>query len=381
MNQSNLRILRHVAIGLMVLSGAALAAPDPGGDSDSDSGGPKTKTVKVKCNEGQSIAKALLENKADFLIVEIKGFCEEKITINRSGVTLRGSDPEKDGLMGPADPVEEPLVTVTGANTVLRAAPGFQDFSVTIENLGFVGNDASALLVWDSLIRAANVRFTDNTGSGVHLTGASAMQITDALMARNGIHGALANRVSSLSCERCTFEENGTGLTAVSGGTASAFDSTFTDNGFATRSSGGGALLVFQSTVSGPNGFRGDDDGRLTVASSPVSVSGRAFWFNGGQLRCFDTDYEGAIRANRRKSHLHFVRCNQTASSISNFFDDDATLRLDDSTLVGLTDLHGFSSGTVRGSSSLGDLTCDSGADLWCDGDETKLSSTCGQCP
>ena len=163
-NRSNLRILLHVAIALMVLSGAALAAPDSDGDSDSDSDGPKTETVKVKCNEGQSIAKAL-ENKADFLIVEIQGFCEEKITINRSGVTLRGSDPEKDGLMGPADPVEEPLVTVTGANTVLRAtAAGFQDFSVTIENLGFVGNDASALLVWDSLIRAANVRFTDNTG-------------------------------------------------------------------------------------------------------------------------------------------------------------------------------------------------------------------------
>lgn len=71
-----------------------------------------TKTVTVDCSKGQSI-NAALDDKSEELVVEVEGFCHEKVVIRRSGVTLRGSDPALDGIVGPAaGPAGEPLISV-----------------------------------------------------------------------------------------------------------------------------------------------------------------------------------------------------------------------------------------------------------------------------
>lgn len=51
------------------------------------------KTIVVKCDKGDSINEAL-EDKADELIIEIRGICQEDVVISRSDVTLRGVDPD-----------------------------------------------------------------------------------------------------------------------------------------------------------------------------------------------------------------------------------------------------------------------------------------------
>ena len=49
--------------------------------------------------------------------------------------------------------------------------------------------------------------------------------------------------------------------------------------------------------------------------------------------------------------------------------------------LAGTTRLDRFAQGSVGTGAALGDLLCGGGADVVCDGSETKLSSTCGRCP
>jgi len=54
--------------------------------------GSGVKTILVDCDKGQTIGKAL-EKKADELIIEISGTCQEEVVIGRNNVTLRGVMP------------------------------------------------------------------------------------------------------------------------------------------------------------------------------------------------------------------------------------------------------------------------------------------------
>jgi hypothetical protein len=55
---------------------------------------PGVKTIRVDCNRGDSINQALAD-KADGLIIEVQGTCQEDVVVARDDVTLLGlgSDP------------------------------------------------------------------------------------------------------------------------------------------------------------------------------------------------------------------------------------------------------------------------------------------------
>ena len=98
------------AIPLMVASLALIASPVAA----------KEKTIQVDCSKGQSINQAL-RDKAEELIIQISGMCQERVVVTRDNVTLIGSDPVTDGVTGPAldDPwVQRALVRVNDGRNV-----------------------------------------------------------------------------------------------------------------------------------------------------------------------------------------------------------------------------------------------------------------------
>ena len=110
-----------LVIGIALSIAVALAIPahaDDDDDDDDDAVSNGTTTVTVRCFFGQSINRAIAN--APFhapLVVRIKGFCNENVTVKRDDVTLQGTDPLTSGIRGvpEVDPVKESPITILGA--------------------------------------------------------------------------------------------------------------------------------------------------------------------------------------------------------------------------------------------------------------------------
>ena len=106
-----------------------------GAEAKDESG---VKTILVDCDKGDSINKALGE-KADELIIKIKGMCQEHVVIERDNVTLLGSDPAVDGIKGPiGDPEAIALVELR------------QTADVRLENLMITGSEGIGIGAWET---------------------------------------------------------------------------------------------------------------------------------------------------------------------------------------------------------------------------------------
>lgn len=319
-----------------------------------------TKVITVDCDRGDSINQALTD-KTERLVIEVRGLCHEKVVIQRSGVVLHGLDPALDGIAGPASgPADEFLVTIWGADvsSSILAVPE-SEFAVEIQNLGLRDGDGGGLAAWSSLVQVEGSSIEGNGGPGLYLSGASAALVVDTLLADNEGDGATVNRSSTLICDQCTVEDNeGLGLRALNGGNISAFD----------------------SAVVGEFGVGAANDAVVTANALTVTTTNLAFWFTGARLTCADSQFDGALRLNKG-GYARFLGCDQTSNGGVNLIAEDTSLEVVGGSLAGLTRLDRFSSGSLGGGAVVADLECQSGADLVCDGSETKLSSTCGLCP
>ena len=316
------------------------------------------KTVVVNCGKGESIQSAL-EDKAEPLIVEIQGKCQEAIMIRRSGLTLRGTDPATDGIRGPAGSV---LVQVQN-QPFDRRFP--LQFSVSLENLAIENSGGSGFFAHNSRVGLTNVWITGNSG-GVAFTGGSSGGLEDCRLENNG-GGISVAQGSRIVCFHCEIHGNG---------------------GFAGFSDSGGLLFLNESNVSGPQGFR--------AGGVPFST------FAGGTIDGFDTDVvatagpalsalqessinwqqstlDGRIEV-AAKSQVNLLLVTQPAGIGTNLVRTDSTLTALLSDLARPLVLETFGNGVVT-DSTVGTLTCASGADLVCEGTVTKTSSTCSLCP
>lgn len=342
-----------------------------------------SKTITVDCSKGESINQALAD-KSEELIVEVEGLCHEKVVVRRSGVTLRGSDPALDGIVGPASgPAGEPLISVWGAEVsgsffVVEEA----QFAVEIHDLGLRGNDGAGLAVWGSLVQAKNVSITDNGGVGVHASGASGIHLIDAVVSNNADTGINATRSSFMLCEGCTVEENGgDGVRGVNGAQVILFESAVTDNeGIGVRALTSANATVDSSVIAGEFAVGGAARARVTGFNTTVTATELSFWFTGADVQWSDSSFEGSMRINK-DAYARLIGCTQTSNPGENFIAEDSTLDLAGGTLVGTTRLVRFATGSLLGGAALGDLVCETGSDAACDGSETKSSSSCSLCP
>ena len=138
-------------IPTMMATFALLASP---------SSAQKSKTIKVDCSKGQSINKAL-EDKADELIIEISGMCEENVLVERHNVTLRGGDPAGDGIRAVDEGDDDVALTIAGT------------LNVAVENLRLTGGERG--LTVNNVIRGSvhvrNCNVEGNSRMGLKLEG------------------------------------------------------------------------------------------------------------------------------------------------------------------------------------------------------------------
>ncbi len=321
--------------------------------------GPGLKTFTVDCAAGDSINQVLARN-AGALIVNVVGLCVEDVVIQRDRVTLRGADPAADGIQAAT------LTDRFGAALLIRRAR-----YVRVENLTLSGARRAGLRIEDSRreIEIVNCRIENNQEFGIVMAAASAVG-TDLVVTGNGFVGVGISEAALLQCDNCTIADNpgpgqGTGLMSVlasqlrlNGGLVSARLPVW------VRSSAFGILT--DTTVVGRIALRADQSGDITFNRGTVD----------GSLSLSGDSQITLLSAQQISNPTGFNTA--TGGSLLTV----GTLGgWAPATVVGTTYFEEFSHGVFRRGTSVGALTCVSGADAQCEGSVARAASSCSSCP
>ncbi|MCA1614815.1 MAG: hypothetical protein LC795_13955 [Acidobacteria bacterium] len=153
-------------------------------------------TEKVNCLKGESVNKALAKQPgAAALVVEISGVCHENVVVTRDRVTLRGADPDDDGIQAAAS------VEQTDAAVWVRGAQ-----LVNIENLKLTGG-FSGLLATDvgvPFLRLRNCRLEGNNQWGAQLE-VALLDAVDTTFGPNTRFSVGVFAGSRFGCNGCTL--------------------------------------------------------------------------------------------------------------------------------------------------------------------------------
>ncbi len=284
----------------------------------------ETKTVRIDCDRGKTIASAL-NQEADELIIEISGFCKEDPVIERDFVTIRGAnqDPALDGIHG-ATPGQ------------VLAGTGGQEIGETVVT-----------------IRGAQ---------GVRL---EYLSLGEGLANRTGV-AAISGAIATVS--NCVVENSSDGGVAAANGTLFVEDSIVRGNGGAGALAVVGGQLTLIDTIVLANGL-----GLISLTGGTITVSGGSI--DGSIFALSDGNIELGGFGLDPVAH----------SAPFNLISGDSSLRVSSSsTLAGFFAVADFSNLALRdGSTITGTLNCDGGGDAFCDTPLTQIIgfSNCGQCP
>ena len=314
------------------------------------------KTVVVKCDKGDSIQTAL-EDKADPLVIEVQGKCQEAVEVRRSGVTIRGTDPAIDGIVGPTG--DDALMVV--ADSTFSGPVAVQgQLSVNLENLAIENGDGGGLVAYEANVSLTNVWISGNAGVGARFSGGTFALLLDCRLENNGQAAISVARVARIGCTDCEIHGNG--------GAAGIVDAA-------------GELFLETSNVSGPIGFRAFGAGRIDGFDTDVAATtGPALRADLESVINWETGtLDGRVVADT-KSQINLFNVTQPAGAGTNFVLTDSTLTVAGSSLARPLDLQTFANGVIT-DSTVGTVACATGADVACQGTVAKTSSTCGLCP
>jgi len=240
--------LAAVAIGFALLPFAASA------DSDNER---RSRTVKVDCGKGDTIAKALKQGEEGKpLVIVVRGVCNEIVSIPRDDVTLQ-ADPVTGGSVngGPPDPNGPNVITITGRQ-------------VTIDGLSVTGGR-----------------------NGIQGEGASRLTILNCTV-HSGRTGIVFFQGASGTVDNCTLQGNPRDGLAIESASATVINSTITQNGGGQQGIGGRGILVTNAGgarigitnrgVFGPNTISGNiSDGIGITIGASAFVGGNTISANG----------------------------------------------------------------------------------------------------
>ncbi len=220
------------------------------------------KTVKVDCFKGKSINAVLNAHKnVEELIIEIDGICNEDIIVQRDNVTLIGIN--LDGSGYPTDGIEaasmDDAPPFFGTTVTIRAS-----LNVTLENLRITGGDRNGIAVLHSgkpqagRVIVSNCLLENNNIRGLGLFN-SHVRVEDTTFSGNGI-GITANE-SVIRCFNCTFDEDSLALSLLNHSLGTLIRSTVDGSYRAINKS----LIKLVSTVQmdNPDGNVISDDSQL----------------------------------------------------------------------------------------------------------------------
>jgi hypothetical protein len=227
------------------LLAALLAAGSPTAIGHSND---HTKTVRVDCTRGQTIARALTRGDEDRqLLVLIRGLCNESVRIDRSDVTLRGETGTGATINGP-DPALDTITVIANR--------------VAIEGLIVSGGQ-----------------------NGIRAIGAGALTVSGSTVRSTARTGIVVIASSGAVIDQSTVELNGRDGVAMEGSSVALINSSvsrnarigvFVGTGAAARIGVDNANLAGDSTVS-ENGATGVSiflGGAAVIANTQITLNG-----------------------------------------------------------------------------------------------------------
>lgn len=322
------RICIGIGVSLcIVIASSALAESKPPKDK-----APPEATVFVDCSVGDRITDAL-ETPAIALTIEISGICVEDVEIQRTNVTLRGTDPMIDGISSdPEGPMRQAL-TVRNVSMI-----NVENLKLTGAYIGIGINDSFGVYL-------RNCRLEDNAFAGAIVgTASGSISFTDTVVtapsATSPNRGIWATNGSSATCNDCTIRDYQDAFIASTGALMVVYGGSITATRFALQVVANSTSVVYDATL----------DGRILMFdSSAVTLSGV---FQGSSVGSNVISNGSTL----------FARWGTTLSG-DTWVNEFANVVLED------------------GSSISNDMTCRSGGDAYCDDPlAATTSSNCGQC-
>lgn len=249
-------------------------------------------TVKVNCLKGESVNDALSKNQtAQNLVVEVSGLCHESVVITRDGVTLRGADPDDDGVEADGNTeTTDAAVWVRGAHHItlenLTLTGGFSGLlatdvnlpSMIVTNCRMEGNSNDGVQLQQSLVEATDTAFDSNGSINAEAFGGSRLQCTDCTFSnpQGGLRlNAIAFGGSRLLCTGCTL----TGGGVQSDGSLALFNDSsiqhFAPNDASVKVGNAGTVALTRVQVEGPMRFGQNSTGQL-LGVTQTAVPGPA---------------------------------------------------------------------------------------------------------
>ena len=289
------------------------------------------RTVRVNCDKGGSI-QAALDKAQGPLVIEVRGLCHETVAVTHDDVTLRGEDPERDGIRGvAADPLPDAALQIWYAQRV------------HLENLSISDSPNIGVGAWYSTVYMERCHLKANVSYGLHVSAMSAVLGTELEISNNANVGLNVQRSSTSTCLGCRLEANGSwaawarmggivGLSdsVVSGGPLS---SSWGSGGGLVATAGGSATLdCATEDTSYPCSLTASDPG----TGPPWSWAVNAVDSGTVTLRGV-SPFQGAIHADRGNVQLYGSR--QAWTGMRNHLGNFATMTTGGDSDVGPTEL------------------------------------------
>lgn len=224
----------------------------------------------VNCDAGESLQAAIdaAPQSAAQITIDIHGFCQEQITIERK-VLIRGTNSQTDGIAGPSLGNNTALVVVFGVNGFGRTGSE----TVRFEHLTIKDSSNIGLSVNLSQLGLDDVTIRNNGNIGLAGFAASFVVATNLSVTDNAGAGLFSR--SNLFCRDCVVTGNGgassAGIAADLAGKIVLATTTLTST-TGLRASSGGEIVMFGGTIS------------ATQRAISVQSGGRVFIENGTQV-------------------------------------------------------------------------------------------------
>ena len=316
------------------------------------------KTVVVDCAKGGSISAALANNTGP-LVIKLRGTCRENVRIERNDLTLRGTDPARDGIQGvAANPQPNAALELWYSNRVV------------LENLFVTDSPTSGVGAWFSALEMRNCRIERNGGAGIHISAASGLTGTELVVSSSANVGIHSLRQGYVTCTGCRLENPSVDTVSFWGIAAS---------------SSGGVMTLWDTVVSGPGGIAAFDAGSYidvdcvnVVSNYPCSINNTqgsvARAYSGGIAALWGVGaFTGLLNANGGEVAVYGgqqTRPDARPNRVSDFGRLTTGMAEDGgpTTTLGNTVLNRFAHAMLWDGTLLSEtLVCGSGSDAWSD--------------
>ena len=207
MNQSRLRmtIVVLVTAAVAFLAAVAALAEAPGSEAQREAAGwsdrQLSKTIRVRCNNGGSLARAIRRARTGATIV-VWGTCHEAVTIEKDGLTIKGMhDAVIDGGGITAEAVlvinaarNVSIENLTVRNGVDQGILAMRQAQGELRGVSMTSNGTVGLSVDRSHLDIEDVSMTDNGSGGMDAySGSTIVARGDIVATNNGGDGLAAN--------------------------------------------------------------------------------------------------------------------------------------------------------------------------------------------